>query len=116
MGRQVMYLILPLNKHNIVSIVAIELNGKYNYPKWLRKITHTLIFNALCDGIREGENDVAPTKPTTDNLFAIWKNKYKKVYALIVTTISEEVSCHIIYVKKAYGALNKLKDLYDSHL
>jgi hypothetical protein len=29
--------------------------------------------------------------------------------------VSEEVSHHIISIKDSYGALNKLKDLYDSH-
>jgi hypothetical protein len=31
-------------------------------------------------------------------------------------TISEEASCHIVSINDSYSALNKLKDLYDSHL
>lgn len=35
--------------------------------------------------------------------------------ALIAATISEEVNRHIISITDSYGALKKLKDLYDSH-
>jgi len=47
--------------------------------------------------------------------FTIWMNKDKKTYALIVASVSEELIHHIISIKDSWGALNKLKDLYDSH-
>ena len=47
-----------------ISIVVVISMSKENYPKWLRKIKHTLIFNDLWDGIYEGENENDPIKPT----------------------------------------------------
>jgi hypothetical protein len=101
--------------HSLIAIVGVVLNGKENFPEWSRNIKHTLIFNDLWDGICEGEDDSGPTKPTTDKELAIWKNKDKKAYSLIVARVSKEASCHIISIKDSYGALKKLKDLYDSH-
>ena len=43
----------------------------------------------MWDNICQGEGDVAPKEPKIDKELAIWKNKDKKAYALIVTTISE---------------------------
>ena len=76
---------------------------------------HTHIFNDMWDGICERENGAEPTNAIVDKELAISKNKDKKVCALIAAIISEEVSCHIISITDCYGALNKLKDLYDSH-
>jgi SH3-like domain-containing protein len=87
--------------------------AKINYLEWSRKIKHTLIFNDLWDGICDG--DTSPIKPTVDKELAIWMNKDKKAYALIVASVSEEVSHHIKSIKDSWGALKKLKDLYDSH-
>jgi hypothetical protein len=101
--------------HSLISIVGVVLTDKENYLEWSRKIKHTLIFNNLWDGICEGEVDGRPIIPTTNKELAIWKNKDKKAYALIVVMVSEEVSHHIISTKDSYGALKKLKDLYDSH-
>ena len=61
------------------------------------------------------ERDIAPKEPTADKELAIWKNKDKKPYALITAIVSEDVSQHIISMKKSYDALKKLRDLYDSH-
>ena len=58
---------------------------------------------------------VRQLKLTGDKELAIWKNKDKKAYALIAKLISEEVSCHLVSIKDWYGALKKLKDVYDSH-
>jgi hypothetical protein len=58
---------------------------------------------------------ISPTKPTSDKEHVIWKNKYKKAYALIVAYISEEVIHHNRSIKYSWGALNKLKRLYYSH-
>lgn len=33
----------------------------------------------------------------------------------MIAIVSEEVSHHIFPIEYSYGALNKLKDLYDSH-
>jgi hypothetical protein len=99
--------------HSLVSIVGVVLSGKENYLEWSRKIKHTLIFNDLWDGICDG--DTSPTKPTIDKELAIWMNKDKKAYALIVASVSEEVSHHIKSIKYSWGALKKLKYLYDSH-
>ena len=81
-----------IKTHSLISIVWVILIGKEDYPKWFRKIKHTLIFNDLWDGICEGENDSEPAHPTGDKELAIWKNKDKKAYALIATSVSEEVS------------------------
>jgi hypothetical protein len=43
-------------------------------------------------------------------------DKDKKAYILIVASINEEVSRRIESIKNSWGALKKLKDLYDSHL
>jgi hypothetical protein len=113
--------------HSLISIVGVVLSGKVNYQEWFRKIKHTLIFNDLWDGICEntGENsddspddsscDSEPEEPTDAKELAIWKSKDKKAYALIVASVSEEVSRHMISCKTAFQALKKLRDLYDSH-
>jgi hypothetical protein len=43
------------------------------------------------------------------------ESKDKNSYALIVASVSEEVSRHMISCKTAFQALKKLRDLYDSH-
>jgi len=96
-----------------LSIVGVVLNGKENYLEWSRKIEHTLIFNDLSDDIFDG--DTKSTKPTTYKELAIWMNKDKKSYALIVASVNEEVSYHIRSIKDSWSALKKLKDPYDSH-
>ena len=100
--------------HPLISIVGVVLSGKENYPKWSQKIKHTLIFNELWKGVCEGgDNELA--KPTLDNQIAIWENKNNKAYALIATSVNEEVSHHISPFSNAFEALQKLKELYDSH-
>lgn len=101
--------------HSLISIVRVVLIGKENYPEWSWKIKHMLIFNDLWDEVCEGQNDSEPIQPIGDKELALWKNKYKKAYALIATSVGEGVSRHIISMKDSYGALKKLKDLYDSH-
>jgi len=98
----------------LISIVGVVLSGKENYPKWLRKIKHTLIFNEQWKGVCVGEGDNEPTKPTSDKEFSIWENKNIKAYALIATSVNEEVSFHISPFSNAFEALQKLKELYDS--
>jgi hypothetical protein len=99
--------------YSLISIVGVVLKGKENCPKWSRKIEHTLIFNAIWDGICDG--DTLPTKPIIDKELSIWMNKNKKAYASIVSFVSEEVIHHIGSIKDSWGALKKLKDIYDSH-
>ena len=79
------------------------------------KIKHTLIFNELWKGVCVGDRDKEPEKPTSDKEFAIWENKNNKAYALIATSVNEEVSHHISTFSNAFEALQKLKELYDSH-
>ena len=43
------------------------------------------------------------------------ENNDKKANALTTVSVSEEVSHHLVSIKDSYGALKKLKDLYDSH-
>ena len=57
----------------------------------------------------------APVPPTNVKELALWKSKDKKAYALIIASVSEEVSRHLVSSKSAWEALKKLKDLYDSH-
>jgi hypothetical protein len=45
----------------------------------------------------------------------IWEDKYQKEYVMICAIVSEEVSCHIVYVSDSYGALKRLNELYDTH-
>lgn len=112
------------------SRVGVVLTRKENYVEWLRKIKSTLIFNGLWDRVCKGEvtendedefgldmkpYDGGPTKDTSVSKLAIWKNKERKDFSLINAMISEEVRRHIVLVTNSYGALKKLKDLYDSH-
>eukprot|EP00253_Pinus_taeda_P006349 PITA_06349 len=101
--------------HSIISIVGVVLTGKENYLEWSRKIQHTLIFNELWKGVCVGDGDKEPEQPTSDKEFTIWENKNSKAYALIAASISEEVSRHISPFSTDFEALQKLKELYDSH-
>ena len=101
--------------HSIISIVGIVFTGKENYPEWSRIIKHTLIFNELWKGVCIGNGDKEPKQPTLDKELAIWENKNNKAYALISASVSEEVSRHISSYSTAFEALQKLKELYDSH-
>ena len=78
-------------------------------------IKHTLIFNELWKEVCIGDRDKQPEQPTLDTELAIWENKNSKAYALIATSISEEASHHIMPFSTTFEALQKLKELYDSH-
>ena len=65
----------------------------------------------MCVGNRDQEIE----QPTSDKEFAIWENKNNKAYALIETSINEEVSHHISPFSNTFEALKKLKELCDSH-
>eukprot|EP00253_Pinus_taeda_P024709 PITA_24709 len=101
--------------HSLISIVGVVLSRKENYPKWSRKIKYTLIFNELWKGVCVGDGDKELEQPTSNKEFAIWENKNSKAYALIATSVNEEVSRHISPFSNAFEALQKLKELYDSH-
>eukprot|EP00253_Pinus_taeda_P013981 PITA_13981 len=96
-------------------MVGIVLTGKENYPDWSRMIKQTLIFNEFWKGVCVGEGDNDPVQPTSDKELVIWENKNNKAYALIVASVNEEVSRHISSYSTAFEALQKLKELYDSH-
>jgi len=100
---------------SLISIVGVVLTDKLFYLEWSKKIKNTLIFNDFWDDIREGKVDGRSTIPAIDKELSIWNNKGKKTYFVIAMTISEYLSRHIISIKDSYGALKKLKDLYDSH-
>ena len=95
--------------NSLIYIVGFVLSGKENYPEWSRKIKHTLIFNELWRGICEGEEDLPPVKPTSDKEIVIWEKNNYKAYALISTSVNEEVSHHITSFSNSYEALRKLK-------
>jgi len=78
-------------------------------------IKHTLIFNELWKGVCVGEGGNDPVQPTSNKELVIWENKNSKAYALIVAPVNEEVSRHIFPFSTAFEALQKLKELYDSH-
>ena len=115
--------------NSLISIVGVILSGKENYQEWFRKVKNTLIFNDMWDGICENENledkedgeainevdKSAPIPPTNVKELALWKSKDKKAYALIIASVTKEVSRHLVCSKSAWETLNKLKDLYDSH-
>lgn len=101
--------------HSLISIVGVVLTGKYNYPKWLWKIKQTLFFNELWKGVCVGDGDKKLEQPTSDKEFSIWENKKRKGYAFIIASISEDVSHHISPFSNALKALEKMKELYDSH-
>lgn len=86
---------MTFEMHSLISIAGVVLSRKENYHEWSRKIKHTLIFNELWKGICEGEGDNAPEKPTSNKELSICKNKNNKAYALITTSINEDVSRHI---------------------
>jgi hypothetical protein len=56
------------------------------------------------------------TIPTSYKECAIWKDKEHKAYVVIATTISEEVSCHIVSINDSYSYLKRLNDLYETHI
>jgi hypothetical protein len=101
--------------HSLVSIVGVVLSGQENYQEWFRKIKNTLIFNDLWEEICEGNDDNDPEQPTDARQLVIWKSKDKKAHALISSSVTEEVSRHILSSTTTFKALEKLKDLYDSH-
>lgn len=101
--------------HSIIYIVGLVLTGKETYPRWSRKIKHTLIFNELRKGVCVGDGYKELEQPSSGKEFAIWENKNNKAYALIVASVSKEVSHHISPFSNAFEALKKLKELYDSH-
>lgn len=65
-------------------------------------------------GICEGKDDNAPLKPTSDKELAIWKNKYKKDYVMIISPINEDMIHHINPITNYYDVLKKLEGVYDS--
>lgn len=81
--------------HSIISIVGIVITSKENYPEWSRMIKKTLIFNELWKGVCVGDGDKEPEQPTSDKELVILENKNNKAYALIATSVNEEVSRHI---------------------
>eukprot|EP00253_Pinus_taeda_P029725 PITA_29725 len=96
-------------------MVGIVLTGKENYPEWSQMIKHALIFNELWKGVCVGDRDNDPVQRTSDNELVIWENKNNKAYALIAASVNEEVSRHISSYSTTFEALQKLKELYDSH-
>eukprot|EP00253_Pinus_taeda_P025085 PITA_25085 len=96
-------------------MIGIVLTGKENYPYWSWMVQHSLIFNELWKGVCVGEGDSDPEKPTIDKELAIWEHKNSKAYALIAASVNKEVSRHISTCSTAFEALQKLKELYDSH-
>lgn len=70
--------------------------------------------SALWKVFSEGEWHNPHSKATLDKDLVIWEKKDNKAYALIIVFVSEEVNHHIIPIKNAYDALNKLKYLYDT--
>ena len=96
-------------------MVGIVLISKENYPEWSQMIKHTLIFNELWKGVCVGDEDNEPVQPTSDKELVIWESKNNKYYALITTSINEEVSHHIFPFSNAFEALQNLNELYDSH-
>eukprot|EP00253_Pinus_taeda_P011167 PITA_11167 len=96
-------------------MIGIVLTGKENYPDWSWMIQQTLIFNELWKGVHVGEGDSDREKATSDKELTIWENKNNKSYALIATFVNKEVSHHISSYSTTFEALQKLKELYDSH-
>ena len=71
--------------HYVISIINVLWIGKEDYVEWWRKIMHTLIFKDLWKNY-EGEDENAPTKPTSEKELVIWDKKENKSYALIVAS------------------------------
>lgn len=63
----------------------------------------------MCDG------DNQPTKSIDSKELTVWNMKNSKAYALIASSVSEEVNRHISSIDDACNALKKLKDLFESH-
>ena len=99
------------------------MSGKENYREWFRKVKNTLIFKDMWDGICEKENledkkdgeaidevdKSAPVPPTNAKDLALWKSKDKKAYALIIASVSEEVSRHLVSGKSAWEMIKETK-------
>ena len=62
-----------------------------------------------------GEGDNEPAKLALDIEISIWENKNNKAYAFIATSVNEDAIRHISPFSNAFEALQKLKELYDSH-
>eukprot|EP00253_Pinus_taeda_P025943 PITA_25943 len=77
--------------HSIISTVGIVITGKENYPEWSQMIKHTLIFNELWKGVCVEDRDNEPKQPTSDKELVICENKNNKAYALITTSVNEEI-------------------------
>lgn len=99
----------------LISIIGLVLFCNDNYREWSKNIKQTLIFNVLRNFICEGEvvigkeeEDIKPTKTTSNKELDIWNNKDNKTYSLIFISISEEVRFHIVSIINPYGALKKL--------
>jgi hypothetical protein len=91
----------------------VVISGKENYLEWSRNIEHNLIFNDIWDEICDG--NTKPTKLIADKEISIWTNKHNKSYSFIYSSVSEEVSHHMVSIKYSWSALKNLKDMYDSH-
>ena len=92
------------------------MSRKENYEGWFCKVKNTLIFNDMWDGICENYNledkkdgevidevdKSAPVPPTNDKELTLWKSKDKKAYSLIIASLSEEVSRHLVSSKSAW--------------
>ena len=61
------------------------------------------------------DRDKQPEQHTSNKECSIWENKNNKAYAFIAALVKEEVSRHIIPFQNSFEALQKLKELYDSH-
>lgn len=98
---------------SIVSIVGGVLNGKKNYQEWFRKLKSALVFNYLwevCHGKKDNDGKkIVPEPPDNEKKHAIWETKDNNAYALITTSVREEVSRYIVSCGIAFEALNKLK-------
>lgn len=92
--------------HSLVSIIGVVLSGKDDWSEWYRRLKHTLIFNdfwiTVCDG------DTPPTKLMDVKELANRNMKNCKGYALIATSLNEEVNHHIYSIENAWNTLKKL--------
>ena len=76
------------------------------------------MWNGICEnenfedtrdgGVIDEVDKSAPVPPSNTKELALWKNKDKKDYALIIASVSEEVSRHLVSSKSAWEALKKL--------
>lgn len=81
---------------SIVSIIGVVLNGKEHHQEWFRKLKSALVFIdfwEVCQGNKDSDGkEIATELPDNEKQCEIWETKDNMAYALIIASMTEEVS------------------------